>query len=320
MKGNRTTNKRKSNRISRRNFLKRVAIGGSFSAGFLGSLKNAFAENFSGWPDRYGMLVDLTRCIGCRRCEAACNKINQLPAPKTPFEDKSVFEKKRRTDARTYTVVNRYADSQRLGEPVYRKVQCMHCNEPACVSACLVGAMKKTPEGPVIWDKDLCIGCRYCMNACPFYIPKFEYDNAFAPRIQKCFMCYGQRIKKGLVPACAAACPMEALTFGKRRDMLELARERIENAPGKYIDHVYGENEAGGTSWLYISPMSFEQVDLPTNLGTTPFPMYTRDFLSMVPFVLTVWPAFLGAFYLFSKRREKLAQSETPKQGEEEKS
>lgn len=288
------------------------------SAGvFSGSLKKAFGETFTGWPNRYGMLVDLTRCIGCRRCEAACNKVNKLPKPKIPFDDKSVFEKKRRTDARAYTVVNRYANTLRLGEPVYRKVQCMHCNEPACVSACPVGAMKKTPEGPVIWNHNVCIGCRYCMNACPFYIPAFEYDNPFAPKIQKCFMCYQQRIKKGMIPGCAAACPMEALTFGKRSDMLQLARARIANEPGKYIEHIYGENEVGGTSWLYISPMPFEQVDLPTNLGTTPFPVFTRNFLSFVPLVLTVWPTLLGGFYLFTKRREETTRDETTKPRQE---
>ncbi len=296
--------------FSRRAFLKgAVAIGGSL---LLGSLfpDRVFAEEFRGWPDRFGMLSDLTRCIGCRRCEAACNEANNLPSPEIPFDDKSVFEEKRRTDAQTYTVVNRYADLSRLGQPVYRKVQCMHCEEPACVSACPTGAMKKTPEGPVVYNEKVCIGCRYCMSACPFYIPAYEYFNPFSPKVQKCFMCYSTRIAKGEVPACATECPVEAITFGKRSDLIKLARDRISRRPDKYIDHIYGEHEVGGTGWLYISGVPFEQLGFPMDLGTTPIPQLTRDFLSMVPLVLVAWPSLLGGFYLMSNQREETATAE----------
>jgi len=310
MDPNQETRKGAKKKLSRRGFLKVAAALGSL---LFGHSKKASAQHFSGWPDRFGMLVDLTRCIGCRRCEAACNKANNLPAPEIPFEDKSVFAKKRRTDARTYTVVNRYSDPRRLGEPVYSKVQCMHCEEPACVSACLVGAMKKTREGPVVWNESVCIGCRYCINACPFYIPAYEYSEPFTPRVQKCFMCY-HRIAKGEVPACAAECPMEALTFGKRSELIQLARDRIRNHPNKYIDHIYGEHEAGGTGWLYISGVPFEQLDFPVELGTTPYPEFTREFLSFVPLVLVVWPALFGGFYLFSNRREQMAQADEKKE------
>ncbi len=301
-------------KISRRGFLKGSAAAGAtlFAWSSLGNPMKVFAQDLSGWPDRYGMLTDLTRCIGCRICEEACNKANNLPPPEIPFEDKSVFEEKRRANAythETYTVVNRYANPK-TGEPVYRKVQCNHCVEPACASACLVGALKKSPDGPVIYNEGLCIGCRYCMTACPFYIPAFEYFDAGSPAIQKCFMCYNVRISKGEVPACAVECPVEAITFGKRSELLKLARTRISRESGRYLDHIYGEYEAGGLDWLYISGVSFEELDFPCNLGTTPLPEFTREFLSVVPPVLVIWPALLGGFYLFSKRREEIAEAE----------
>jgi Fe-S-cluster-containing dehydrogenase component len=263
----------------------------------------ALARDLPGWPERFGMLTDITRCFGCRRCEEACNKSHDLPEPEVSFEDKSVFEMIRRTDAKTYTVVNRYANPK-TGEPVYIKVQCNHCAEPACVSACLVGALKKSPEGPVTYNENVCIGCRYCMTACPFYIPTFEYFDNGSPAIQKCFMCY-HRISKGEVPACATECPVEAIAFGNRNDLLKLARDRIRSSPDKYVDHIFGEHEAGGTDWLYISGVPFEELGFPDDLGTTPYPEFTREFLSSVPLVLVAWPALLGAFYLFSNRKEQ---------------
>lgn len=298
-------------KTNRRDFLKgTAAIGGSLLLWQLvGNPKAANAESFSGSADHFGMLTDLTRCIGCRRCEEACNEANDLPVPDIPFDDKSVFEEKRRTDAQTYTVVNRYYQEGWLEGPVYRKIQCNHCEEPACVSACLVGAMKKSPEGPVVYDPNLCIGCRYCINACPFYIPTYEYSEPFHPRVQKCFMCY-DRISKGEVPACATECPVEGITFGNRSQLIELARDRIRSKPGKYVNHIYGEREAGGTGWLYVSGVPFEELDFRINLGTTPYPEFTKDFLALVPLVLVVWPALLGGFYLFSKRREQTAEAE----------
>jgi Fe-S-cluster-containing dehydrogenase component len=248
------------------------------------------------------MLSDMTRCIGCRRCEAACNKSNKLPPPKTSFEDTSVFEEKRKpyvADVQSYTAVNRYEVD---GKTVFRKVQCMHCDEPACASACPVGALKKSPEGPVVWNDKVCIGCRYCIIACPFYVPAFEYSSAFDPKIQKCFMCYQQRITKGLVPACAEACPVEAITFGKRSDLIKQAWLRIWDNPDKYIDHIYGEKEAGGTGWLYISGVPFSKLDFQMDVGTTSYPKYTKDFLSMVNLTLVSWPALLGGFYLASHK------------------
>ncbi|MDP2719442.1 MAG: 4Fe-4S dicluster domain-containing protein [Dehalococcoidia bacterium] len=302
-------------KISRRGFLKgNAALAGALLLwDALGEPAKGLAREINGWPDRYGMLTDLTRCFGCRICEKACNKANDLEPPATPFEDKSVFEEKRRVNAHTnetYTVVNRYADPK-TGEPVYRKVQCNHCAEPACASACPVSALKKSPDGPVLYNENLCIGCRYCMTACPFYVPAFEYFDAGSPAIRKCSMCYTRRISKGEVPACASECPVEAITFGKRSELIKLAREKIVRNPDKYIDHIYGENEFGGTDWLYISGIAFEEMDFPSDTGTTPLPEFTREFLSAVPLVLVMWPALFGGVYLFSKNRSRTAEAGT---------
>jgi formate dehydrogenase iron-sulfur subunit len=295
--------------ISRRKFLKAAAAAGG--AGLVGKSKLASgAGQFTGYPDRYGVLTDITRCVGCRTCEAACNEINKLPPPKIPFDDQSVFEKTRRTDERTYTVVNRYPNPKPGEPPVYVKHQCRHCDEPACASACLVAAFTKTPEGPVTYNKGVCVGCRYCMTACPFYVPAYEYNDPFSPEIKKCTMCYDTRVSKGGIPACVEACPMEAMTFGKRSDLLSVARKRIIENPDRYVDHIYGELEVGGTSWLYISGVPFEKLGFPMDLGTKPYPELTRGFLSMVPAVLVIWPALLGGFYMFTQHREQMDEEE----------
>jgi len=244
------------------------------------------------------MLTDLSSCIGCRRCEEACSQANNLPE-RPCIDDKTVFAKKRRPDAKAYTVVNRYLIDKK---EVFRKVQCFHCEEPACVSACLVGALKKSKEGPVTYNKNLCIGCRYCMVACPFYIPAYEYSNLLTPKVMKCQMCY-DRIKAGKIPACAEACPMEAITFGRRADILKFAQERIVKHPKGYINHIYGEREAGGTGWLYISQVPFEKLDFPIDLGTKPYPEYTKGFISWVPVVFVLWPGILTGLYAITKNK-----------------
>lgn len=288
-------------KLSRRDFLK---VTGSIAVFNLIGKTALASDDFSGNPDRLGMLSDISRCIGCRRCEGACNKANDLGTPNTSFEDPSVFEKERRpyvADNQSYTVVNEY---QVDGKIVYRKVQCMHCDEPACASACPVGALKKSPDGPVTWNQKVCIGCRYCMVACPFYVPEFEYSSAFDPKIRKCFMCYENRVKKGIIPACAEVCPVEAITFGKKSDLLKMAKLRIWSHPDKYIDHVYGEEEAGGTGWLYISNVDFSKLGFQEGIGTTSYPKLTKDFLSMVNLTLVSWPALLGGFYLASHKED----------------
>jgi len=213
-----------------------------------------------------GTLVDTTLCIGCRKCEEACNRNNDLPRPQPSFQDKTVFREKRRPDKNAFTVVNQYpgrpSADQKKTRSTHVKVQCMHCLTPACVSACVVGAMSILDDGSVVYNKTICLGCRYCMVACPFDVPAYEYDRALLPRVRKCQFCADQNQNKGANPACAAACPTEALVFGKRTDLLTLAKDRIKKRPDRYINHIYGEKEAGGTSWLYLAGRNMEEIDL----------------------------------------------------------
>ncbi len=217
--------------------------------------------------DAYGCLVDTTLCIGCRKCEEACNIRHKLAKPEEPFEEMAVLENERRPDETSYTVVNKYYPKN-VGtliwreRPTFVKFQCMHCFDPACVSACIVGALTKSPDGPVSYDVSKCIGCRYCMVACPFQIPAYEYHKALTPEVRKCTFCF-EYIKDGGLPACAQACPREAIKFGKRKDLLKLAKSTIKDHPGKFVDHIYGENEVGGTSWMYIASEPFEEKGFP---------------------------------------------------------
>ncbi len=247
------------------------------------------------------VLVDTTVCEGCRECEFACAAANGLPEP----PDEVDFGEERTTSGTQWTVINRYDTDD--GEVFVRR-QCMHCLRPACASACLTQAMHKTPEGPVVWREDKCMGCRFCMVSCPFDVPKFEYDSA-NPRILKCQMCW-ERLQEGEVPACVENCPYEAVTFGPRSEMIEEARRRIYEEPDKYVHHIYGEREAGGTSWLYLASVPFEQLGFRTDLAATPYPDLTREFLYAVPFVLTVVPPFLLALGKASKNGESAGSAE----------
>lgn len=289
---------------SRRKFLGWMAAAGTTA--MLPEGTSAQHEHFTGYPDSYGVLHDTTLCIGCRSCEAACNEVNDLPAPDAPFDDLTVLDARRRPDARAYTVVNRYEPNGYPQSPVFRKSQCNHCLEPACASACFVGAFTKTPEGAVVYDPSLCVGCRYCIIACPFNIPAYEYDEVLTPRVMKCHMCHF-RIVEGKLPGCVEACPMEALTFGKRTELIAIARERIRKYPDRYVDHVYGEFEMGGTSWLTITGAPFETLDVRTDLGVDPAPSLTSGALGMVPMVIGVWPVLLGGVFLMSRHRDRLA-------------
>lgn len=293
--------------ISRRKFLGWMGAAG---AGTLvgKTAKAATNRQFPGYPDSNGVLFDSTRCVGCRKCEAACNAVNELPKPEKPFGDLTVLEQKRRTTAKAHTVVNQYTPA---GEkvPIFLKIQCNHCLEPACASACFVQAFKKTDTGAVEYDASVCVGCRYCMVACPFEIPTYEYDKAFTPRVMKCTMCQ-PRIRKGQLPGCVESCPTEALTYGKRKDLLKIARDRIHNFPNKYVDHIYGEREMGGTSWLYLSGVPFSQIGMREDLGTKAAGELTAGALGAVPIVVGLWPVLLTGIYAVSKRKEKIAKEE----------
>jgi Fe-S-cluster-containing dehydrogenase component len=213
-----------------------------------------------------GVLVDTTLCIGCRKCEEACNRRNHLPRTVDSFSDREVLRAFRRPSEDAFTVVNQFPGSpspdQATLPMTFAKVQCMHCLIPSCVSACIVGALTKAADGAVVYDPTICIGCRYCMVACPFEIPAYQYHTALAPKVRKCEMCTGTTPAGGADPACAAACPTEALVFGKRADLLAIAHQRLEQRPDRYLQHVYGEREVGGTGWLYLAGRPVQQLGL----------------------------------------------------------
>jgi Fe-S-cluster-containing dehydrogenase component len=255
-----------------------------------------------------GLLIDTTRCVGCRACEAACSEKNALPQPALAGDER-VFDVKRSTSPQVYTVVNRFPNAKDAAAPRFVKTQCMHCVEPACASACPAKALEKTATGPVVYHQERCLGCRYCMVACPFGVPQFEYEKA-APYIRKCSFC-ADRQAAGRLPACADACPSGALQFGNRADLLEEARTRIYQNPDKYVHHVYGETEAGGTSVLYVSDIPFERLGFRGNVGATSYPAMTQTALSAVPFILTLWPPILMGLYAINQRRETVSRGAT---------
>ncbi len=241
------------------------------------------------------ILIDITRCIGCEECVLACKEENDL-GPDRLRPGQEAFDG---LSATRYSTILRYPDDH------FVRQQCRHCLEPACVSACLVGAMQKTPEGPVIYDSDLCMGCRYCLVACPYGIPRYEWDEA-APLVQKCTLCY-HRITEGKEPACVEACPEKALLFGERDELLAEAHKRIAESPGTYLDHVYGETEVGGTSVIYLADISLGFLGWAENLGDGDLPHLTWTSLKKVPWVVAGMGGLMGSVYWVINRRMKLA-------------
>jgi len=293
--------------MNRRTFLGLLGAAG-VSLGASSASHAASAADVKGLPDSGAVLFDATRCIGCRKCEEACNAVNELPKPAAPFSDLKVLDTARRTSDAAFTVVNTYHPAGAQA-PVFRKIQCNHCLEPACASACFVKAFQKNESGAVSYDASVCVGCRYCMIACPFNIPTYEYNEALAPRVRKCTFCE-PRLKEGKLPACVEACPKEALVFGKRREIIHIARARIMDNPGKYQDHIYGEHEMGGTAWMTISAAPFRELGMREDLGVETAGSYTAGALSAVPVVVGMWPVLLGGIYAVSKRKERIAEEE----------
>jgi len=254
--------------MNRRNFFKSVAAGVSIGALGASSVKGADKVLSE---DRIGILVDTDACVGCRNCEWACRTAHNMPTPDLDtYADNSVFKEYRLPDSTSLTVVNEFENEKNPLLPIYLKFQCMHCERPACVSACIVGALTKLPDGSVVWSDDKCIGCRYCMVACQFQIPSYDYNKSIDPHIRKCDLCFDRR-KNGQLPACVNICPNEALIFGKRNEVLKIAKDRIKRKPDIYVNHIYGEQEIGGTSWMYIATKSFDKLKMPP-LGINPAP------------------------------------------------
>ncbi|WP_242393481.1 4Fe-4S dicluster domain-containing protein [Anaeromyxobacter oryzisoli] len=280
-------------------------------------------------------LIDTTKCIGCRSCQVTCKQWKDLPAEKTQLQPgRKGIQNPTTLSAKTLTVLT-YGEIEDAKAPgglryVFAKRQCMHCEEPACAAACPVTALHKTKEGPVTYDDSKCIGCRYCVWACPFGIPTAEWDS-LAPKIRKCDMCHDRLspaapdARNGAaltdeerkrfaaahsVPACVKQCPAGALTYGDREELLREARARIAASPGKYVDHIYGEKEVGGTNMLYLSAVPFSELGFRTDLQTEPLPRRSAVALGAVPPAVIGVGAALGGVYALSKRKAEVAKEE----------
>jgi len=241
-----------------------------------------------------GMLYDSTRCVGCNACTNGCRQWNQTQAEQ---DESGLYDAPTELSADTWTLIQLYEGEE---ENAFVKRQCMHCVYPACVSGCPVRALQKSEAGPVTYDPDRCIGCRYCMYTCPFHVPRFEW-NKVVPEIKKCTLC-DDRVLSGKGPACAEICPTGALIWGKRDDLLAEAHGRIEAEPDRYVNHVYGEDDAGGTSVLYISHVPFENLGLPL-VRNEPVPHVSEGMSEFViPAVLIAGPLALLAIRIMSKR------------------
>ena len=235
-----------------------------------------------------GLLIDFTKCIGCQACAYACKETNGLPG-----------DVEKELSATAYTVV------KEKGDLFYRRL-CMHCNEPSCKSVCPVGAFEKTPQGAVIYHAYKCIGCRYCMQACPFSVPTYEWKKR-APKVRKCTMCF-ERQKEGKIAACAEACPTGATIFGEREKLLAEARKRIAENPDLYVNHIYGEKEVGGTSVLFLSSVPFDKLGFPANLPQESLPSLTWKALSTVPSIIIFGGTLLYGIWWMIDRRMELAE------------
>lgn len=242
------------------------------------------------------ILYDATLCIGCKQCEGACAQQNNLP-----YDDKVAAESVQ--SEHKFTVVLNQNDK-------FMRRLCQHCEHPACASVCPVGAFHKTAAGPVVYDVWKCLGCRYCMVACAFSVPKYEWG-ALNPRVRKCIMC-PDRVAEGKQTACAEICPVGATKFGDRDALVAEAQDRLRQNPSNYVPHIYGLNEVGGTSVLLLSAVPFQQFGLPNleRIGDTPLPEYTGRVMELMPDFIPLWALILGGVYWVSNRRQEVAEVE----------
>jgi formate dehydrogenase iron-sulfur subunit len=244
------------------------------------------------------ILTDTTKCIGCNQCVIECKRVNHL-APDAP----------RRWDRRDGLSARNWTSIVEGPRRTFARKQCRHCLDPACVSACPVGALSRTELGAVVYDSAKCIGCRYCMMACPYGIPRYEWQQPI-PYVQKCIFCY-DRIRSGGQPGCTEVCPTQATVFGDRDALVAEAQRRIRESPGRYVDRVWGEHELGGTSVLYVSNVDLSFLSSGVGGETTPRPETTALAMHAVPFAFTGVVALMaGSSWIIGRRMKR--RSENP--------
>jgi len=240
------------------------------------------------------ILYDATICIHCKLCEQGCAQRNGLP-----YDDSIAAEEKQ--SEHKFTVVMAQGDK-------YMRRLCMNCLDPTCASVCPVGALQKTAMGPVTYEVSRCIGCRYCILACPFSVPKYEWGSR-NPRVRKCDMC-ADRVAAGQQTACADICPTGATKFGERDALIAEAKDRIAKNPAQYLDHIFGLEEVGGTSVLLLSSVPFDRFGYRNDLSNEPMPVLTYRALEHVPDVVTLGTVLLGGIWWITNRRAEVAAAE----------
>lgn len=248
---------------SRRQFLK--IIGTTGAALLVGRGGATASEEYHVNNETLGMLYDATKCVGCKACMSACKRVNSdygsLSYERASFDKDGLWDAPQDLSGSTRTLIKLFKESDKKWS--YVKYSCMHCQKPSCVSVCPVSAMTRdATTGIVDYNKNACIGCRYCQIACAFNIPKFQWDKAI-PEIVKCDLCKNTNLVKKGITACAEVCPVGAITFGKRKELLAEAKRRLQENPDRYVHHIYGEKEVGGTNHLYLSAMQFNKLGLP---------------------------------------------------------
>lgn len=287
--------------ITRRAALRTMLAGGAAVAGVSAANRRVSAAPLEASPDALGLLYDATLCIGCKTCVVKCQEANGLEPDTSGIDSK--YNAPLSLSANAKTVIKLYKGEE--GES-FVKAQCMHCIDPACVSACMIGALTKGANGIVSYNVDYCVGCRYCEIACPFGVPKFQWASN-TPQIVKCELCR-DRLAEGKEPACTEVCPRQAVIYGKRSDLLQEAKRRIAAEPDKYQPKVYGETEAGGTQCLYISHVPFDKLGLPT-LDDTPAPELARNIQHTVYKGFIAPVALYGALALVMLRNRRSAET-----------
>jgi Fe-S-cluster-containing dehydrogenase component len=286
--------------VTRRTVLKGLAVAGAAAA----SAKVEARDRKIPAGEAVGMLYDGTRCIGCRACVTRCKEANDLPVDRSADR---LYDAAPDLSGTTKNVIRlaEVAD----GRYAFVKAQCMHCVDPACTSVCMIGALRKNAAtGVVEYEKDGCVGCRYCQVACPFNVPKFTWGKA-VPQIVKCELCRHRAdpARPGPFavanPACCEACPREAVIYGKRSDLLAEAKRRIARSPGTYEPKIYGESDAGGTQVLYLAGrgVSFARLGLP-DVGPDPVPELSESVQHGIYYGMIAPVVLLGAA-LVSVRR-----------------
>jgi Fe-S-cluster-containing dehydrogenase component len=321
--------------LSRRDLLKGAAAAGAATV-LVGDAEAR--EAVPNRPDALGMLFDATLCVGCRACQSACKVANELPTDKV-VANGGEYDAPKDLNGNTQNIIKALpvTDASGAEQNVYMKQQCMHCVDPSCVSVCMMGALHKEGEGKrqtpgmievqgtgvVLYDKGLCVGCRYCQIGCAFNVPRFEWFDAL-PLIVKCELCRhrGKKEASGPYalanPACCEACPRGAVVFGHREQLLAEAKARVAANPGKYQPRadgsgwIYGEKEGGGTQVLYLAPagVGFDQLGLP--LLPEESQAHFSEKVSHAPYLHGVTPVALyvgmAAIIWRNKKKEEAAE------------